>query len=390
MDIKLASTISVTPKVKVVGIGGCGCNAVQFLINSKIDNTEFICINTDAQNLKWLANSNANILQIGVKLTKGQGAGGDPEIGYKAALEDHEMIRDALIDTDMVFLTAGLGGGTGTGASQQVATIAKELGIVVISFLYQPFAWERGIELSKKVANKLQDIVDSQVIIDNNSILDNQNHSLYDAFERGFKILHSAVSSIIDIVTRYGFINLDFADVRTVLQGGGTSFIATGEAKGANSAMEAYNNAYDDNLLKNLDFTRTKKLLLNVIISKQFKLNEIQKLFQFIEDNAPKNCQVFKGYVFDDNLDAEQVKVTIIGKGDYLNPKQVEQPKAVQSEIKAKTAAKTMHGNAENVTIFGEQQLEPIKKSKVSNNMANTPTDQWSKTYNDKQNTFAN
>ena len=316
MEIRLAETIANAPKIKVIGVGGCGCNSIHYLIEKQISDIDYICINTDAQNLKAIQGSGAHLVQIGSKLTKGQGAGGNPEIGYLAALEDKELIKDALFDTDLVFITAGMGGGTGTGASELIASTAKELGILTVSIIYQPFVYERGrIEIAKTAAKKLASIVDTQVVILNQKLSELAAITSIMAYDHGYKVLENAVTSITDIITIRGQVNLDFADVRSVIQARGGSIISSGFAIGENSALEALDNAINCSIIENIDLTNISKLLINITSNRKLKQTQLNKLFERIYNETPDTCSIFSGHVYDDKLENDAVKISLIING---------------------------------------------------------------------------
>ena len=373
MEIRLAKTIANDPKIKVIGVGGCGCNSIHYLIERQISNIDYICINTDAQNLKAIQGSGAHLVQIGSKLTKGQGAGGDPEIGYLAALEDKELIKDALIDTDLVFITAGMGGGTGTGASEIIASTAKELGILTVSIIYQPFAYERGrIEIADIASKKLASIVDSQVVILNQKLSELATITSIMAYDQGYKVLENAVTSITDIITIRGQVNLDFADVRSVIQARGGSIISNGYAIGENSALDALNEAINCAMVENINLANISKLLINITSNRKLKQTQLNNLFGKIYDETPKTCTIFAGHVYDDKLENDAVKISLIingvmDKNDCNNAKDKESKatiaiteKKIEPNIKRHQAINEEHfgTNSGNLTIRPTNKLE--------------------------------
>ena len=340
MEIQLAKKVLNTPRIKVVGIGGCGCNSVEYLMDQNIQNIEYICINTDAQNLKFLQGKETKTLQIGSKLTRGQGAGGDPEIGHQAALEDKELIRDALLDSDLVFITAGMGGGTGTGASQLIALMAKELRILTISLIYRPFNYEKGrIKIATKAASELSKSVDSQIVIFNQELAKIANVTAVTAYAHGYKVLETAVRSIADIITVRGQINVDFADVRSIIKVAGNSVISTGFAMGEDAAVNALKDALKSHIMEYIELNCICQLLINVTSNRKVKQMEINKLNDFMYDETPDSCVIVAGHVYDDALESDAIKVSIIMKGS--------EPIEQNTELleQKETLAKVVNGN---------------------------------------------
>ena len=266
MKYELVDTYSETAVIKVIGVGGGGGNAVNHMIDSNIDGVEFICANTDAQALRKL--SIGTIIQLGVELTKGLGAGTNPEIGRQAAEENKERIKEVLQGADMVFLTAGMGGGTGTGAIPVIASIAKEMGILTVAVVTKPFLFEgkKKQGVAERGIVELEKYVDSLITIPNQKLLPvlGNNVSLSDAFKAANDVLLDAVQGITELIVHPGMINVDFADVRTVMSGMGAAIMGTGAASGENRAREAAEKAIACPLLEDINLQGARGILVNI------------------------------------------------------------------------------------------------------------------------------
>ena len=303
-------------KIKVIGVGGGGSNAVNRMIRAKVEGVEFIAVNTDLQALKM---SHAPVkLQLGAKLTKGLGAGANPEIGRKAALEDTEKIIEVLEGADMVFLTAGLGGGTGSGAAPVVASLASELGALTVAVVTKPFAFEgkRRMLQSEHALTELVGCVDTVIVIPNERLMDTveRGTSFFEAFRIADDILRQAVQGISDIITIPGIINRDFADVKAIMQGQGYAVMGTAVASGANRAIDAANRAVSSPLLEDNSIQGAQGILINVSGSSSLTLHEVHEASSIIQKAAHENANIIFGAVQDDNM-KESVKITVIAAG---------------------------------------------------------------------------
>jgi len=303
-------------KIKVIGVGGGGCNAVNRMIRAKVEGVEFIAANTDLQALKL---SQAPIkLQIGGKLTKGLGAGANPEVGRKAALEDTDKIIEALEGSDMIFLTTGLGGGTGSGAAPVVASLASELGALTVAVVTKPFLFEgkRRQQQAEQALSELVGCVDTVIVIPNERLMETveAGTSFFEAFRIADDILRQAVQGISDIITIPGIINRDFADVRTIMQGQGYAVMGTAVASGSNRAVEAANRAINSPLLEDNSIQGAQGILINISGSSSLTLNEVHEASSVIQKAAHENANIIFGAVMDDNM-KEQVKITVIAAG---------------------------------------------------------------------------
>lgn len=302
--------------IKVVGVGGGGGNAVSHMVSSDVDGVEFICANTDAQALAKIASHTA--LHIGSELTKGLGAGANPEVGRSAAMEDREQIMATLQGADMVFITAGMGGGTGTGAAPIVAEVAKEMGILTVAVVTKPFPFEgrKRMKIAEEGIRELQDRVDSLIIIPNEKLLPvlGKNTSLIKAFSAANDVLKGAVQGIADLIIRPGMINVDFADVRTVMSEMGKAMMGTGVARGDDRAREATEAAINSPLLEDIDLKGASGILVNITAGMDLSLGEFAEVGEVVEEYASDNATVVVGTVIDPDM-SEELKVTVVATG---------------------------------------------------------------------------
>jgi cell division protein FtsZ len=302
--------------IKVVGIGGGGGNAVEHMLNQSIEGVDFACANTDAQALK---NSNVRtLLQLGVEITKGLGAGADPNIGREAAVADREHIKEILENTDMVFITAGMGGGTGTGAAPIVAQIAKDLGILTVAVVTKPFRFEgrRRLEVAESGIKELSAYVDSLITIPNDKLLTvlGKDITLLDAFKEANNVLLGAVQGIAELITRPGLINVDFADVRTVMREMGMAMMGTGVARGEERARVAAEAAVSSPLLENIDLTGAKGVLVNITAGLDMSIGEFEIVGQVIKNLCSDDATVVIGTVIDPAM-VDEMRVTVVLTG---------------------------------------------------------------------------
>jgi len=324
-------------KIKVIGVGGGGCNAVNRMIRAKVEGVEFIAANTDQQALKL---SQAPIkLQIGAKLTKGLGAGANPEVGRKAALEDTEKIIEALEGADMVFITAGLGGGTGSGSAPVVASLASELGALTVAVVTKPFAFEgkRRLTQAEHALSELVGCVDTVIVIPNERLMETveRGTSFFEAFRIADDILRQAVQGISDIITIPGIINRDFADVKTIMAGQGYAVMGTAVASGSNRAVDAANRAIASPLLEDNTINGAQGILINVTGSSSLSLHEVHEASTIIQKAAHENANIIFGAVMDDAM-KESVKITVIAAGfREAGKKQQQRPSYLSKTLKA-------------------------------------------------------
>ncbi|MGA2812462.1 MAG: cell division protein FtsZ [Candidatus Acidiferrum sp.] len=316
-------------KIKVIGVGGGGCNAVNRMIRAKVEGVEFITANTDLQALKL--SQAPTKLQLGAKLTKGLGAGANPETGRKAALEDTEKIIEALEGSDMIFITAGLGGGTGSGAAPVVASLASELGALTVAVVTKPFAFE-GKRRMMQAEQALQDLVgcvDTVIVIPNERLMETveRGTSFFDAFRIADDILRQAVQGISDIITVPGIINRDFADVKTIMSGQGYAVMGTAVATGATRATDAAMRAISSPLLEDNSIQGAQGILINISGSNSLTLHEVHEASSVIQKAAHENANIIFGAVQDDNM-KDALKITVIAAGFKEANKKNVQPRA--------------------------------------------------------------
>lgn len=313
---ELIDSVPQSAEIKVVGVGGGGGNALKHMLANHVEGVEFICANTDAQALDSV--DTRTVLQLGSQVTKGLGAGANPEIGRQAAVEDWDRIREILEGADMVFITAGMGGGTGTGAAPVFAQVAKELGILTVAVVTKPFPFEgsKRMKIAEAGISELAQHVDSLITIPNEKLLPvlGENTSLLKAFEAGNDVLLGAVQGIADLIIRPGMINVDFADVRTVMSEMGMAMMGSGSAVGENRAREAAEAAARSPLLEDVDLQGARGILVNITAGPNLTLGEFSQVGDTIEDFASDNATVVVGTVIDPDLD-DELRVTVVATG---------------------------------------------------------------------------
>lgn len=302
--------------IKVIGVGGGGGNAVEHMVSQSIEGVEFIAVNTDAQVLR---SSNADItLQIGSSVTKGLGAGADPNIGREAAQEDRETIRQSLDGADMVFITAGMGGGTGTGAAPEVAKIAREMGILTVAVVTKPFPFEgkKRTTFADQGILELANNVDSLITIPNEKLLKvmGPGTPLLQAFSAANDVLRGAVQGIAELITRPGLINVDFADVRTVMSEMGKAMMGSGAASGPDRAEEAAESAIASPLLEDIDLSGARGILVNITAGPDFAIDEFETVGNAVKAFASENATVVVGTVIDMEM-TDEIRVTVVATG---------------------------------------------------------------------------
>ncbi len=302
--------------IKVIGVGGGGGNAVQHMLGGNIEGVEFICANTDSQALK---NSGAKtVLQLGSNMTKGLGAGADPEVGRQAALEDRDRLMDVLDGSDMVFITAGMGGGTGTGAAPIVAQVAKEMGILTVAVVTRPFAFEgkKRSAVAEEGIIELSQFVDSLITIPNEKLLSvlGRDVSLLNAFSAANDVLLGAVQGIAELITCPGLINVDFADVRTVMSEMGMAMMGSGKAQGEERAKIAAEAAISSPLLEDVNLSGARGILVNITAGMDLSIGEFDEVGTTIKEFASDNATVVVGTVIDPEMSGD-IRVTIVATG---------------------------------------------------------------------------
>ena len=300
--------------IKVIGVGGGGGNAVQHMLRRHVQGVDFIAANTDAQALNAL--DAKTTLHIGNSITKGLGAGANPEVGRQAALEDRDRIVEALTGADMVFITAGMGGGTGTGAAPVIAQIAKDLGILTVAVVTRPFRFERRDKVAERGVLELSQIVDSLITIPNERLLSvlGERTTMLDAFGSANDVLLGAVQGIADLIIRPGLINVDFADVRAVMKEMGMAMMGTGRASGDNRARDAAEAAIRSPLLDDVNLQGARGILVNVTAGPDLNIGEFIQVGNIIEEFASDNAMVVVGTVIDPDI-GDEMKVTVVATG---------------------------------------------------------------------------
>ena len=323
--------------IKVIGVGGGGGNAVQHMVDKQIDGVDFICANTDAQALQRM--NSGTLLQLGNDVTKGLGAGANPERGKQAAIEDKELLRESLEGADMVFITAGMGGGTGTGAAPIVAQISRELGILTVAVVTKPFPFEgkKRMNIAEQGIAELSEYVDSLITVPNEKLLSimGQDTPLLQAFSTVDDVLLGAVQGIADLIIRPGMINVDFADVRTVMSEMGMAMMGSGLAQGDNRAIEAAEAAVRSPLLEDIDISGAKGLLVNIAAGLDITLTEFSQVGSTVEDFASENATVVIGTVIDPEM-GDEMRVTVVATGLGLDEDQ--KSAELQTELRKRLA----------------------------------------------------
>ena len=301
--------------IKVIGVGGCGGNAINHMIEQCVNGVEFVAINTDAQALR--GNKAHTQLQIGSSLTKGLGAGAKPDVGRAAALEDRERIAEMLSGVDMVFITAGMGGGTGTGAAPVVAQIAKEMGILAVAVVTKPFEHERKrMQLAQDGITALAEHVDSLIIVPNEKLMTvlGEDTTLLEAYRASNGVLQGAVAGIAEVINVDGMVNVDFADVRTLMSENGMAMMGSATACGVDRAREAAQGAMSSPLLEDVDLSGARGVLVNITASASFTMREYKDVMKCVQNVAAEDATVVVGQVFDEEM-GDLLRVTIVATG---------------------------------------------------------------------------
>lgn len=324
---ELMDAYSQNAVIKVVGVGGGGGNAINHMLNANIEGVDFICANTDAQALR---NSDVRtLLQLGTNITKGLGAGADPVIGRDAALEDRDRIQEALEGADMVFITAGMGGGTGTGAAPVVAEVAREMGILTVAVVTKPFPFEgsKRMKVAEEGIAELGQYVDSLITIPNEKLLTvlGRDMTLLNAFKAANDVLQGAVQGIAELITRPGLMNVDFADVRTVMSEMGVAMMGSGYAKGENRAREAAEEAIRSPLLEDINLSGARGILVNITAGLDLSIGEFDEVGNTIKEFACDDATVVVGTALDPDM-SDELRVTVVATGLGSNGAVMKQP----------------------------------------------------------------
>ncbi len=355
--------------IKVIGVGGGGGNAVQHMASSNLEHVEFICANTDAQALE--SGNIKNVLQLGESVTKGLGAGADPTVGRQAALDDTDLIVEMLRGTDMVFITAGMGGGTGTGAAPVVAQLAKEMNVLTVAVVTRPFSFEgrkRG-EIAEKGIEELTQYVDSLITIPNEKLLSElgSDISLLDAFSAANDVLFGAVQGVAELITCSGKINVDFADVRTVMSEKGMAMIGSGSGRGENRAEDAARSAICSPLLEDIDLTGAKGVLVNITSNADLTIGEFQKFGDCVAEFTSDNATVVIGNVVDEDI-KDEVRVTVVATGiGGTETENFTSPTLVSSLSESTEAQAIYDENKDSVLDGKKEKLGSVNQDEESN-----------------------
>ncbi|MCW8879507.1 MAG: cell division protein FtsZ [Kangiellaceae bacterium] len=343
--------------IKVVGVGGGGGNAVEHMLKANIDGVEFVCANTDAQALNRSAARTT--IQLGSQITKGLGAGANPEIGRQAAIEDRERISEILTETDMVFITAGMGGGTGTGAAPVIAEIAKELGVLTVAVVTKPFFFEmkKRMQVAEGGIEELRQHVDSLIIVPNDKVLNvMKGKKLTEAFKAANDVLHGAVQGIAELMTCPGLINVDFADVKTVMSEKGTSMMGNGVGSGEDRARRAAELAVSSPLLEDVDLAGAKGILVNITSGEDMSIDEFSEVGSVVQDFAADDATVVIGTAIDPEL-KDEIKVTVVATG--IGNTGVQQAPKVTVDNTKKADGTNNYPELDRPTILRQQASQP-------------------------------
>ncbi len=333
---ELMDTHSQSAVIKVIGVGGGGGNAVSHMVDAGIEGVDFICANTDSQALK--GSRVRTSLQIGCNITKGLGAGSDPDIGRQAAMEDRDRIHEVIEGADMLFITAGMGGGTGTGAAPIVAQVAKELGILTVAVVTKPFLMEGGkrMQIAEHGIGELGKYVDSLITIPNEKLLTvlGGETTLLDAFKSANQVLQGAVQGIAELITRPGLINVDFADVRTVMSEMGMAMMGTGVSQGEDRAREAAEAAVSSPLLEDINLAGANGILVNVTAGMDLAIGEFQEVGNTVKEFASEDATVVVGTVIDPDM-TDRIRVTVVATGLGQHAAAAESPMRIVQRTQA-------------------------------------------------------
>jgi len=364
---ELVEQLAPNAVIKVIGVGGGGGNAVSHMVNSAIDGVEFICANTDSQALK--SSGARTTLQLGETVTKGLGAGANPEIGRQAALEDRERIVEVLDGADMVFITCGMGGGTGTGAAPVVAQLAKEKGILTVAVVTKPFPFEgrRRMQVALKGIEDLSQSVDSLITVPDEKLLTvlGREVTLLNAFKAANDVLQGAVQGIADLITRPGLINVDFADVRTVMSEMGMAMMGTGTARGDDRAQAAAEAAINNPLLENVDLSGACGILVNVTAGPNLTMREFDEIGRVVHDFASEDATVVLGTALDPDL-SDDVRVTVVATGLNRAAKPALRPVPKPETIEMPKPTRVLRTGTDNGVVGFAAQPEPAAAARKS------------------------
>ena len=334
MSFELIDTKEQQADIKVVGVGGCGNNAIEYMIKNKVSGVDFICVNTDSQDLRNNPVSENRKCNIGQNITRGLGAGANPEIGRQAAIEDRDKLKEAIENCDMLFITAGMGGGTGTGASPVIAELAKELGILTVAVVTKPWEYEK----KKRMRNaeigieELRSKVDSLIIIPNDKLCADDDMTLSEAKNQSNAVLERAVGGIAELITKPGEMNLDFADVKTVMSNAGSTMMGSGIGEGIDRAEDAIKQAIASPLLEDVDVKDAMGLLINITSNGSLTSGEYKEIGRHIDSLVDEDADVIIGTTIDEGLE-DRIKVTVVATGMNNSQNRVEKTTEASVDI---------------------------------------------------------
>jgi len=360
---ELMDAYSQSAVIKVLGVGGAGCNAVDHMLLAGIEGVDFVCLNTDAQVLK--KSKAKTTLQIGTNITKGLGAGADPEVGRQAAMEDRDRVIELIEGCDMLFITAGMGGGTGTGAAPVVAQVAKELGILTVAVVTKPFTMEghKRMSIAELGIAELAKFVDSLITIPNQKLLSvlGPKTRLLDAFTSANGVLQGAVQGIAELITRPGLINVDFADVRTVMSETGMAMMGTGHGTGEDRARLAAEMAVSSPLLEDINLAGAQGILVNITAGMDMAIGEFEEVGNTVKQFASDDATVVIGTVIEPEMQ-EELRVTVVATGLNRSAPRLAQPAAAMTRAEPTMRMVRKHGTASTAPDYSQLERPAIQR----------------------------
>ena len=367
MSFELIDTKEQQADIKVVGVGGCGNNAIEYMIKNKVSGVDFICVNTDSQDLRNNPVSENRKCNIGQNITRGLGAGANPDIGRQAAIEDRDKLKEAIENCDMLFITAGMGGGTGTGASPVIAELAKELGILTVAVVTKPWKYEKKKRMKNAEIGieELRSKVDSLIIIPNDKLCADKDMPLSESKNQSNAVLERAVGGIAELITKPGEINLDFADVKSVMSNAGSTMMGSGIGAGADRAEDAIQQAIASPLLEDVDVKDAKGLLINIKSNGSLTNGEFEAIGEHIGSLVDEDeADVIVGTTVDETLE-DKVKVTVVATG--MNNSQGKIEKNLENKIDIVLQNNLI--NKENETLSIKEEKEEVNKEIILDNL---------------------
>ena len=367
MSFELIDTKEQQADIKVVGVGGCGNNAIEYMIKNKVSGVDFICVNTDSQDLRNNPVSENRKCNIGQNITRGLGAGANPDIGRQAAIEDRDKLKEAIENCDMLFITAGMGGGTGTGASPVIAELAKELGILTVAVVTKPWKYEKKKRMKNAEIGieELRSKVDSLIIIPNDKLCADKDMPLSESKNQSNAVLERAVGGIAELITKPGEINLDFADVKSVMSNAGSTMMGSGIGAGADRAEDAIQQAIASPLLEDVDVKDAKGLLINITSNGSLTNGEFEAIGEHIGSLVDEDeADVIVGTTVDETLE-DKVKVTVVATG--MNNSQGKIEKNLENKIDIVLQNNLI--NKENETLSIKEEKEEVNKEIILDNL---------------------